>query len=74
MIFGKTEVKFNEMVLRAILVRRTYKVPFHTTVSMIAAQLNEKMISSKDPSMDSISIAKSDMGSPHIVAPLRIFL
>ena len=73
-IFGNTLLKFNRMALRAILVRTTYRVPFHRIAPMMTKKLNEKMMTSKDASMESIIIAKSDMGSPHIIAPLRMFL
>jgi hypothetical protein len=62
------------MALLAILVSTIYSVPFNRIAPMMTKRLNEKMIISKDASMESIIIAKSDMGSPHIIAPLRMFL
>lgn len=35
-------------------------------------KLNEKMITNKEATTDTIKRAKSDMGSPHINAPLRM--
>ena len=73
-IFGKTLVRFREIVLLAILVSTIYKVPFHKSATIMITKLNEKMIISKDAKIESIIIAKRDMGNLHIIAPLRIFL
>ncbi len=74
MIFGNTLLKFNRMALRASLVRLIYSMPFHRIAPITTKKLNEKMIINRDANMESIIIAKSDMGSPHIIAPLRMFL
>ena len=74
MIFGNTLVRFRVMALLAILVSTTYSVPFNRIAPIMTKRLNEKMIISRDASIASIIIAKRDMGSPHIIAPLRMFL
>ena len=74
MILGNTLVRFRDMALLAILVNTIYIVPFKRIAPMMTKRLNEKMIISRDASIESIIIAKRDMGRPHIIAPLRMFL
>ncbi len=74
MIFGNTLLIFRVMALLAILVSTIYSVPFNRIAPMMTKRLNEKMIISRDASIESIIIAKRDMGRPHIIAPLRMFL
>ena len=74
MIFGNTLLKLNTKALRAILVSMMYNAPFHTRAVKMTKRPNEKMMMSNDAKTESIIIAKSDMGRPHIIAPLRMFL
>jgi len=62
------------VLLEAILVSPTYQQTFQTMAMMMMIRLKEKMMMSREARMESIIRANWDMGSPHILAPLRMSL
>ena len=74
MQLGKVLLKSNKYLLEAILVSPTYQQQFQTMAKMMAIRLKEKMMISREAKMESIIKANRDMGSPHILAPLRMSL
>ncbi len=55
-------------------VKEIYSTALNIDAEMMTKRLKEKMMTNKEPMMESIIIAKSDMERPHIIARLRMFL
>lgn len=55
------------------LVNAMYREAFHRIPIMIMARLNENMMINNVTTTETIISAKRDIGSPHIMALLRIF-
>ncbi|WP_040879650.1 MULTISPECIES: hypothetical protein [Flavobacteriaceae] len=74
MIFGKAFAIWKICGLLVIRVRAIYRTELISNTPMIIPKLNEKMMMSSEARMETIIIAKRDMGSPKMTARFLMFL
>ncbi|WP_157136703.1 hypothetical protein [Galbibacter orientalis] len=74
MILGNAFAIWKSCGLPVIRVKAIYKAELKSNTPMIIPKLNEKMMTNSEARMETIIIAKRDMGSPKMTARFLMFL